>query len=152
MFETCQTSGPSGCHTCVWKGLTHGKTLFILVLTTVPQHTDQLVVSTKTKVGLITEDDPLLFWATWHTHDSVDPPLVLHHWSQDAAHRTLLAGLFSVKLWHWGSWKLQLHYRLWSTHTSTTRSNTPPPCQCLCQEWYTPLWWFFRKSDSWRTG
>ncbi|KAI4894842.1 hypothetical protein NFI96_002918 [Prochilodus magdalenae] len=31
----------------------------ILVLTTVPPHTDSLGVSTKTKVGLVTEDDPL---------------------------------------------------------------------------------------------
>ncbi|KAI4899527.1 hypothetical protein NFI96_005831 [Prochilodus magdalenae] len=31
---------------------------FILVLTTVPPHTDSLVVSTKTKAGLVTEDDP----------------------------------------------------------------------------------------------
>ncbi|KAI4872581.1 hypothetical protein NFI96_010017 [Prochilodus magdalenae] len=34
---------------------------FILVLTTVPPHTDWLVVSTKTKAGLVTEDDPLPF-------------------------------------------------------------------------------------------
>ncbi|KAI4891809.1 hypothetical protein NFI96_024233, partial [Prochilodus magdalenae] len=34
---------------------------FILVLTTVPPHTDSLVVSTKTKAGLVTEDDPLPF-------------------------------------------------------------------------------------------
>ncbi|KAI4877575.1 hypothetical protein NFI96_004650 [Prochilodus magdalenae] len=34
---------------------------FILVLTTVPPHTDSLGVSTKTKVGLVTEDDPLPF-------------------------------------------------------------------------------------------
>ncbi|KAI4888382.1 hypothetical protein NFI96_003392 [Prochilodus magdalenae] len=32
--------------------------LFIFVLTTVPPHADSLVVSIKTKVGLITEDDP----------------------------------------------------------------------------------------------
>ncbi|KAI4901845.1 hypothetical protein NFI96_005950 [Prochilodus magdalenae] len=31
---------------------------FILVLTTVPPHTDPLGVSTKTKAGLVTEDDP----------------------------------------------------------------------------------------------
>ncbi|KAI4872782.1 hypothetical protein NFI96_001306 [Prochilodus magdalenae] len=37
---------------------------FILVLTTVPPHTDSLGVSTKTKVGLITEDDPLPFCVT----------------------------------------------------------------------------------------
>ncbi|KAI4890310.1 hypothetical protein NFI96_017719 [Prochilodus magdalenae] len=34
---------------------------FISVLTTVPPHTDSLGVSTKTKVGLVTEDDPLPF-------------------------------------------------------------------------------------------
>ncbi|KAI4879931.1 hypothetical protein NFI96_005694 [Prochilodus magdalenae] len=34
---------------------------FISVLTTVPPHTDSLVVSTKTKAGLVTEDDPLPF-------------------------------------------------------------------------------------------
>ncbi|KAI4890375.1 hypothetical protein NFI96_021530, partial [Prochilodus magdalenae] len=34
---------------------------FILVLTTVPPHMDSLVVSTKTKAGLVTEDDPLPF-------------------------------------------------------------------------------------------
>ncbi|KAI4899529.1 hypothetical protein NFI96_024901 [Prochilodus magdalenae] len=34
---------------------------FILVLTTVPPHTDSLGVSTKTKAGLVTEDDPLSF-------------------------------------------------------------------------------------------
>ncbi|KAI4879847.1 hypothetical protein NFI96_003716 [Prochilodus magdalenae] len=34
---------------------------FILVLTTVPPHTDWLGVSTKTKAGLVTEDDPLPF-------------------------------------------------------------------------------------------
>ncbi|KAI4881346.1 hypothetical protein NFI96_015029 [Prochilodus magdalenae] len=34
---------------------------FILVLTTVPPHTDLLGVSTKTKAGLVTEDDPLPF-------------------------------------------------------------------------------------------
>ncbi|KAI4887131.1 hypothetical protein NFI96_023544 [Prochilodus magdalenae] len=34
---------------------------FILVLTTVPPHADSLVVSTKTKAGLVTEDDPLPF-------------------------------------------------------------------------------------------
>ncbi|KAI4899041.1 hypothetical protein NFI96_001210 [Prochilodus magdalenae] len=34
---------------------------FILVLTTVPPHTDSLGVSTKTKAGLVTEDDPLPF-------------------------------------------------------------------------------------------
>ncbi|KAI4884684.1 hypothetical protein NFI96_003744 [Prochilodus magdalenae] len=33
----------------------------ILVLTTVPPHTDSLGVSTKTKAGLVTEDDPLPF-------------------------------------------------------------------------------------------
>ncbi|KAI4900487.1 hypothetical protein NFI96_018347 [Prochilodus magdalenae] len=38
---------------------------FILVLTTVPPHTDSLGVSTKTKAGLVTEDDPLPF------HDSL---------------------------------------------------------------------------------
>ncbi|KAI4882007.1 hypothetical protein NFI96_005484 [Prochilodus magdalenae] len=37
---------------------------FILVLTTVPPHTDSLGVSTKTKAGLVTEDDPLPFWVT----------------------------------------------------------------------------------------
>ncbi|KAI4894853.1 hypothetical protein NFI96_018291 [Prochilodus magdalenae] len=37
-----------------------GKPL-ILVLTTVPPHTDSLGVSTKTKAGLVTEDDPLPF-------------------------------------------------------------------------------------------
>ncbi|KAI4899467.1 hypothetical protein NFI96_002896 [Prochilodus magdalenae] len=36
-------------------------TPFILVLTTVPPHTDSLGVSTKTKAGLVTEDDPLPF-------------------------------------------------------------------------------------------
>ncbi|KAI4896329.1 hypothetical protein NFI96_015777 [Prochilodus magdalenae] len=35
--------------------------LFISVLTTVPPHTDSLGVSTKTKAGLVTEDDPLPF-------------------------------------------------------------------------------------------
>ncbi|KAI4889651.1 hypothetical protein NFI96_031488 [Prochilodus magdalenae] len=35
--------------------------LFVLVLTTVPPHTDSLGVSTKTKAGLVTEDDPLPF-------------------------------------------------------------------------------------------
>ncbi|KAI4886151.1 hypothetical protein NFI96_012155 [Prochilodus magdalenae] len=34
---------------------------FILVLTMVPPHTDSLGVSTKTKAGLVTEDDPLPF-------------------------------------------------------------------------------------------
>ncbi|KAI4889566.1 hypothetical protein NFI96_028065 [Prochilodus magdalenae] len=34
---------------------------FVLVLTTVPPHTDSLGVSTKTKAGLVTEDDPLPF-------------------------------------------------------------------------------------------
>ncbi|KAI4879290.1 hypothetical protein NFI96_006051, partial [Prochilodus magdalenae] len=34
---------------------------FILVLTTEPPHTDSLGVSTKTKAGLVTEDDPLPF-------------------------------------------------------------------------------------------
>ncbi|KAI4899468.1 hypothetical protein NFI96_002897 [Prochilodus magdalenae] len=34
---------------------------FILVLTTVPPHTESLGVSTKTKAGLVTEDDPLPF-------------------------------------------------------------------------------------------
>ncbi|KAI4894293.1 hypothetical protein NFI96_002034 [Prochilodus magdalenae] len=34
---------------------------FILLLTTVPPHTDSLVASTKTKAGLVTEDDPLPF-------------------------------------------------------------------------------------------
>ncbi|KAI4884208.1 hypothetical protein NFI96_012853 [Prochilodus magdalenae] len=34
---------------------------FILVLTTVPPHMDSLGVSTKTKAGLVTEDDPLPF-------------------------------------------------------------------------------------------
>ncbi|KAI4873423.1 hypothetical protein NFI96_019852, partial [Prochilodus magdalenae] len=34
---------------------------FISVLTTVPPHTDSLGVSTKTKAGLVTEDDPLPF-------------------------------------------------------------------------------------------
>ncbi|KAI4890907.1 hypothetical protein NFI96_017285 [Prochilodus magdalenae] len=34
---------------------------FILVLTTVPPPTDLLGVSTKTKAGLVTEDDPLPF-------------------------------------------------------------------------------------------
>ncbi|KAI4877813.1 hypothetical protein NFI96_022084 [Prochilodus magdalenae] len=33
----------------------------ILVLTAVPPHTDSLGVSTKTKAGLVTEDDPLPF-------------------------------------------------------------------------------------------
>ncbi|KAI4886685.1 hypothetical protein NFI96_027639 [Prochilodus magdalenae] len=33
----------------------------ILVLTTVPPHTGSLGVSTKTKAGLVTEDDPLPF-------------------------------------------------------------------------------------------
>ncbi|KAI4903595.1 hypothetical protein NFI96_001059 [Prochilodus magdalenae] len=36
----------------------------ILVLTTVPPHTDSLGVSTKTKAGLVTEDDPLQSLAT----------------------------------------------------------------------------------------
>ncbi|KAI4905013.1 hypothetical protein NFI96_003638 [Prochilodus magdalenae] len=35
--------------------------LFISVLNTVPPHTDSLGVSTKTKAGLVTEDDPLPF-------------------------------------------------------------------------------------------
>ena len=42
---------------------------FISVLTTVIPHTDSLVVSTKIKAGLVTEDDPLPFWVTitfWH--------------------------------------------------------------------------------------
>ncbi|KAI4879283.1 hypothetical protein NFI96_006044 [Prochilodus magdalenae] len=34
---------------------------FILVLTTVPPHTDSLGASTETKAGLVTEDDPLPF-------------------------------------------------------------------------------------------
>ncbi|KAI4887471.1 hypothetical protein NFI96_012699 [Prochilodus magdalenae] len=34
---------------------------FISVLTTVPPHTGSLGVSTKTKAGLVTEDDPLPF-------------------------------------------------------------------------------------------
>ncbi|KAI4881351.1 hypothetical protein NFI96_001855 [Prochilodus magdalenae] len=34
---------------------------FILMLTTVPPHTGSLGVSTKTKAGLVTEDDPLPF-------------------------------------------------------------------------------------------
>ena len=37
-------------------------TRFILMLTVVPSYTDLLVVSTKTKAGLVTEDDPLPFW------------------------------------------------------------------------------------------
>ncbi|KAI4871923.1 hypothetical protein NFI96_002741 [Prochilodus magdalenae] len=37
---------------------------FILVLTTVPPHADSLGVSTKTKAGLVTEDDPLPFLTT----------------------------------------------------------------------------------------
>ncbi|KAI4893055.1 hypothetical protein NFI96_005120 [Prochilodus magdalenae] len=41
---------------------------FILVLTTVPPHTDSLGVSTKTKAGLVTEDDPPPFWSL---HDSL---------------------------------------------------------------------------------
>ncbi|KAI4879061.1 hypothetical protein NFI96_014969 [Prochilodus magdalenae] len=36
-------------------------TSLISVLTTVPPHTDSLGVSTKTKAGLVTEDDPLPF-------------------------------------------------------------------------------------------
>ncbi|KAI4884172.1 hypothetical protein NFI96_008748, partial [Prochilodus magdalenae] len=39
----------------------HQAKLSILVLTTVPPHTDSLGVSTKTKAGLVTEDDPLPF-------------------------------------------------------------------------------------------
>ncbi|KAI4873293.1 hypothetical protein NFI96_030091, partial [Prochilodus magdalenae] len=39
----------------------HNNKPFILVLTTVPPHTDSLGVSTKTKAGLVTEDDPLPF-------------------------------------------------------------------------------------------
>ncbi|KAI4872036.1 hypothetical protein NFI96_009307 [Prochilodus magdalenae] len=42
-------------HQAFW---TCGNKPFILVLTTVPPHTDSLGVSTKTKAGLVTEDDP----------------------------------------------------------------------------------------------
>ncbi|KAI4886153.1 hypothetical protein NFI96_012152 [Prochilodus magdalenae] len=45
-------------HQAFW---TCDDTPFILVLTTVPPHTDSLGVSTKTKAGLVTEDDPLPF-------------------------------------------------------------------------------------------
>ncbi|KAI4883790.1 hypothetical protein NFI96_008549 [Prochilodus magdalenae] len=45
-------------HQAFW---TCDNTPFILVLTTVPPHTDSLGVSTKTKAGLVTEDDPLPF-------------------------------------------------------------------------------------------
>ncbi|KAI4895457.1 hypothetical protein NFI96_025753, partial [Prochilodus magdalenae] len=45
----------------------------ILVLTTVPPHTDSLGVSTKTKAGLVTEDDPLPFGPY---SDSLSPPQV----------------------------------------------------------------------------
>ncbi|KAI4892675.1 hypothetical protein NFI96_028024, partial [Prochilodus magdalenae] len=38
--------------------------LSTLVLTTVPPHTDSLVISTKTKAGPVTEDDPLPFGVT----------------------------------------------------------------------------------------
>ncbi|KAI4892678.1 hypothetical protein NFI96_003741 [Prochilodus magdalenae] len=41
--------------------VTHDDKPFIVVLTTVPPHTDSLGVSTKTKAGLVTEDDPLPF-------------------------------------------------------------------------------------------
>ncbi|KAI4881264.1 hypothetical protein NFI96_010204 [Prochilodus magdalenae] len=45
-------------HQAFW---TCDSTPSILVLTTVPPHTDSLGVSTKTKAGLVTEDDPLPF-------------------------------------------------------------------------------------------
>ncbi|KAI4883434.1 hypothetical protein NFI96_006652 [Prochilodus magdalenae] len=45
-------------HQVFWTG---DDTPFISVLTTVPPHTDSLGVSTKTKAGLVTEDDPLPF-------------------------------------------------------------------------------------------
>ncbi|KAI4884461.1 hypothetical protein NFI96_003685 [Prochilodus magdalenae] len=45
-------------HQAFW---TFDDTPSILVLTTVPPHTDSLGVSTKTKAGLVTEDDPLPF-------------------------------------------------------------------------------------------
>ncbi|KAI4894391.1 hypothetical protein NFI96_001636 [Prochilodus magdalenae] len=45
-------------HQAFW---TCDDTPFISVLTTVPPHTDSLGVSTKTKAGLVTEDDPLPF-------------------------------------------------------------------------------------------
>ncbi|KAI4900080.1 hypothetical protein NFI96_027162 [Prochilodus magdalenae] len=45
-------------HQVFW---TCDNTSFISVLTTVPPHTDSLGVSTKTKAGLVTEDDPLPF-------------------------------------------------------------------------------------------
>ncbi|KAI4885218.1 hypothetical protein NFI96_002087 [Prochilodus magdalenae] len=45
-------------HQAFW---TCDNTPFLLVLTTVPPHTDSLGVSTKTKAGLVTEDDPLPF-------------------------------------------------------------------------------------------
>ncbi|KAI4873704.1 hypothetical protein NFI96_023390 [Prochilodus magdalenae] len=45
-------------HQAFW---TYDNTPFILVLTKVPPHTDSLGVSTKTKAGLVTEDDPLPF-------------------------------------------------------------------------------------------
>ncbi|KAI4877232.1 hypothetical protein NFI96_015054, partial [Prochilodus magdalenae] len=45
-------------HQVFW---TRDNKLFLLMLTTVPPHTDSLGVSTKTKAGLVTEDDPLPF-------------------------------------------------------------------------------------------
>ncbi|KAI4871398.1 hypothetical protein NFI96_009400 [Prochilodus magdalenae] len=45
-------------HQVFW---TCGDKPFLLVLTTVPPHTHSLGVSTKTKAGLVTEDDPLPF-------------------------------------------------------------------------------------------
>ncbi|KAI4904658.1 hypothetical protein NFI96_008373 [Prochilodus magdalenae] len=44
-----------------WRDTTCEIKPFISVLTTVPPHTDSLGVSTKTKAGLVTEDDPLPF-------------------------------------------------------------------------------------------
>ncbi|KAI4891846.1 hypothetical protein NFI96_029012, partial [Prochilodus magdalenae] len=43
-------------------------TPFVLVLTTGPPHRDSLGVSTKTKAGLVTEDDPLPFGCTGDAH------------------------------------------------------------------------------------
>ena len=48
--------------------------LFISVLTTVPPHTDLLVISTKTQVKLFTEDDPLPWshsMTVWHDTSAV---------------------------------------------------------------------------------
>ena len=52
--------------------MAHDNTLFIMVLTAVPPHTDSLVVSAKTKAELVTEDGrTLTCLAVWHDTTAV---------------------------------------------------------------------------------